>query len=92
MDPRELVEWQIVDEEIDPFGETRADLRAGITCSTIHGMAGRIAKKPLPPSEFMPFLGKPPREPQTAAEQQMICATVAAALGQTVSKPLPQAG
>ncbi len=86
IDARELAEWEAF-YNIDPFGEGRDDLRAGIICSTIHGMAGKIANKAMAPADFMPFLTKPEREPQSPEEQQMLCGAIAAALGQTLAKP-----
>lgn len=53
----ELTEWMAY-EQLEPFGETRADLRAGIVASTVanHGMAE--LKRPARPSDYMPFMEK----------------------------------
>lgn len=55
MSSREFVEWMAF-YQIEPFGEERADLRAGVIASTIAN-ANRDPKtrsKPFTPSEFMP--------------------------------------
>lgn len=68
----ELTEW-IAFDRIDPFGESRADLRAGIVAST---MVNHSAYPPKPedrarPVDFMPFRDKPkpkapaPLDPET---------------------------
>lgn len=55
---RELTEWMVY-YTIEPFGEERADLRAGIISSTVanvnRGKGGRTYK----PQEFMPKFDKP---------------------------------
>lgn len=57
LDSAELTEWMAY-EQMEPFGETRADLRAGIVASTVanHGMAE--LKRPARPSDYMPFIEK----------------------------------
>jgi hypothetical protein len=54
---RELTEWMAY-FAIDPFGEERADLRAGIVASTLvnvnRGKRGKAAK----PRDFMPSFGE----------------------------------
>lgn len=62
IDSRELTEWMAY-AAIEPFGEERADLRAGIIAATIAN-ANRDPKKqpkPFQPEAFMPFREK--REP-----------------------------
>ena len=56
---RELTEWMVY-AQVEPFGEERGDLRAGIVASTIANV-NRDAKKrrkPFEPEEFMPKFGK----------------------------------
>ncbi len=58
---REFQEWMVV-YSIEPFGDERADLRAGIVASTVvnvnRGKRGHRAK----PTDFMPY--------RTAAEER----------------------
>lgn len=55
MTSRELLEWQVY-YGIEPFGEERADLRAGIIASTIANCQGRKKGKPaFKPVDFMPY-------------------------------------
>jgi len=65
---RELMNW-IAFYELDPWGEKRADLRAGIVASTVYNMQRGTAKA-LKSSDFMPDFT--PKEPQTVAEMQAI--------------------
>lgn len=55
---RELTEWQAF-FRLEPFGEDRADLRAGIIASTVANTARdpKQRKKPFLPREFMPQFG-----------------------------------
>jgi hypothetical protein len=52
---RELSEWMAY-AQMEPFGEERADLRAGIIAATIANMNRDPKKraKPFGPEEFMP--------------------------------------
>lgn len=62
--------------ECEPWGEERADLRAGIVAATVgnvHRGKGRV----LSPSDFMPRFGEPRK--QTQAEAHAIFAAFAAA-------------
>lgn len=72
---RELAEWQAYDQ-IDPIGEARADLRAGIVASTVANV-NRDPKKrtrPYKPADFMPDFDKAEREPdwQRMLQQAMM--------------------
>lgn len=49
-----MTEWQAF-YDLEPFGDMRADLRAGIVASTVANVMGD-PKKPLSPSDFMPLL------------------------------------
>jgi hypothetical protein len=52
MSARELVSWQAY-SMIEPFGEERADLRAGIIAATIANVNRKKGRKPYKPSDFM---------------------------------------
>lgn len=57
----QLAEWRAADR-LDPWGEERADLRAGIIAAEIANAAGR--NEPAVPADFMPYLERPhPAEP-----------------------------
>lgn len=58
MGSRELSEW-IAYSELEPFGEERADLRAGIIASTIANSSQTTRAEAYQPRDFMPdFLGR----------------------------------
>ena len=60
-----LTEWMAY-YEIEPFGEERADLRAGIVASTMANAIGG-SRRTLEPVEFMPRFDqeqKPPMDEQ----------------------------
>ncbi len=57
-----LYEW-IAYAEIEPFGEERADLRAGIVASTMANINRQKGKPAYKPQDFMPKFGK--QEPQS---------------------------
>lgn len=73
---RELSEWMAY-AQLEPWGEMRADLRAGIVASTMANTARdpKKRKKPFAPEEFMPQFDK---EPQTPEEQKAHMETLAA--------------
>jgi hypothetical protein len=52
----QLIEW-LAYYTIEPFGEERDDVRAGIVASTIANTQRRKGKKAFKPSDFMPFSG-----------------------------------
>ena len=52
---QELGEW-IAFYGIEPFGEERADLRAGIVASTVVNANRGKKGRPSKPTDFMPFL------------------------------------
>lgn len=54
---RELSEWMEY-ARMEPFGEERADLRAGIIASTTANLYRKKGKKPLQPQDFMPKFGE----------------------------------
>lgn len=55
LDSAELTEWMAY-YTIEPFGEQRADLRAGIIASTLVNMNRAKSSKAVSPREFMPFI------------------------------------
>lgn len=58
---REFQEWCLF-FQIEPWGEQRADLRAGIVASTIANYAGRVRSEDAgaaAPQEFMPYVERP---------------------------------
>lgn len=73
----DLMEW-VAYNEIEPFGEARADLRAGIVASTIANVNRPKNSRALRPGDFMPDFT--PREPQTT-ESMVQVLKLAIALG-----------
>lgn len=57
MDSRELAEWAAY-YSIEPFGEERDDLRAGIVASVIANVNRGKSSKVYEPQDFMPFSKK----------------------------------
>ncbi|MFA5161866.1 MAG: DUF4035 domain-containing protein [Elusimicrobiales bacterium] len=76
---RELTEWQTY-YELEPFGEDRADLRAGIVASTVANVSRKSGTKPYKAQDFMPKFGK---EKQDWREQLEMVKAINAALGGT---------
>jgi hypothetical protein len=62
IDSEELTEWLAYDQ-IEPFGQQREDLRAGLICSTVANHSISPPKNPLRPSDFMLFVEKRKAEP-----------------------------
>jgi len=60
MTSRQFAEWQAY-AAIEPWGEDRADLRAGIVASTVANYAGKSLKEDasVSPIDFMPYAEKP---------------------------------
>jgi hypothetical protein len=54
MSSSEFTEWMAF-AELEPFGEWRADLRAGIIASTIANVNRSADSDALTPKDFMPF-------------------------------------
>ena len=60
-------EWQVF-AALEPFGEERADLRAGIVAATIANCLARGKGKPaFKARDFMPQFGKPTRRESAAS-------------------------
>lgn len=69
MDSREFAEW-IAYYGINPWGEERADARAGAVCATTAN-AWRGKGPALTPADFFPeSLGKPKPQQQSVEEMQ----------------------
>lgn len=62
MSSAELTEWRAFDR-LEPFGDQRADLRAGIVASTVANFSARPPKDGLKPSDFMLFAKDEPDKP-----------------------------
>ena len=67
---REFAEWRAF-FELEPWGEERADLRAGIIASTIANV-NRSKGKAFSPGDFMPEFDKPARTQQTPQEMAAV--------------------
>ena len=79
MPATELVEWSLFYEQ-HPFGEFRADLRAGIVASVIAASAGN---KNVKPSDFMPLVK---REAAASTRGPSAAASEAAAVTNALMK------
>lgn len=64
--------------ELEPFGEERADLRAGIVAAAVANCFRPRGARALRPQDFMPAFG---RRPQTAEDQILMAAAITSALG-----------
>ncbi|WP_246216892.1 DUF4035 domain-containing protein [Paraburkholderia panacisoli] len=62
LDSAELTEWLAYDR-IDPFGQSRADLRAGIVAATVANYGNRELRERAKPSNFMAFIEREPERP-----------------------------
>ena len=71
-----FVEWMAF-YDADPFGEERADLRAGIIASTIANVMGG-SKRRLQPLDFMPQFGAPRKQMSDADMKNTFKAAAAA--------------
>ena len=76
MSSHELQEW-IAYSLIEPFGEWRADLRAGIVASTIANVNRGKGRRAYKATDFMPF-ERPQRKAQTPEEMKAVAHRVAA--------------
>ncbi len=79
---QEISEW-IEYYKLEPFGEERADLRAGIVASTTANASRdrRKRRKPFKPNEFMPRFGTEEPEAQSWERQLQIVEMLNAAFG-----------
>jgi hypothetical protein len=71
MSSRQLSEW-LAFFQLEPWGEERADLRAGIVASTVANV-NRSAKrrKPYKPQDFMPRFDEEDETPEESALRMM---------------------
>ena len=76
---RELTEWQAY-YGVEPFGEDRADLRAGIVASTVANVFRKSGTQPYKAQDFMPKFEKPRQDWRQLLEKVR---TINAALGGT---------
>ena len=86
LDAAELHDWMAVYSS-DPWGEDRADLRAGIIAATIAWGNGAKGAKP---ADFMPSFGEPP-EPEVKSDEQLLAMAkkLNAMMGGTVKARTP---
>ena len=68
----ELSEWMAY-YRLEPFGEERADLRAGIIASTVVNCTPRKSPRQYRPADFMPQFDRPnvEHDPEQKAERLM---------------------
>ncbi len=59
MSARQLAEWAVFYEQ-EPWGDFRADLRAGIVASTLANIHRRPRAPAFTPLDFMPYAARPP--------------------------------
>ena len=71
MSASEFYEWSVF-AEIEPFGEWRADLRAGIVASTFASAHRRKGSRQPTPKDFMPTFGEKTVRRQSVSEQRAI--------------------
>jgi hypothetical protein len=76
MPARTFAAWQAF-YEIDPFGDQRADLRAGIVAATAANCWRGKGDRPLKPIDFMPFYERPR---QSSEEMRHILDTIIGAV------------
>ena len=79
MGSRELSEWMAY-ERVEPWGESRADLRMGIISSTLANVHRQSDDYPVyKPADFMPRFEPPEPEPELTPEEN--CRRFMAAFG-----------
>ena len=67
----EFHEWSVY-QTLEPFGEWRADLRAGIVASTFASAHRRKGSRQPKPKDFMPTFGEKTVRRQSVSEQRAI--------------------
>jgi len=79
---REFDEW-LAYYQIEPWGEERGDVRAGIIASTIANVNRnpKQRRKPYSPKDFMPVYDKPPKRQQSTEEMLRMAEMITAAMG-----------
>lgn len=63
MPARLFAEWQAY-FQVEPWGEERADLRAGIVAATVANPWRKEGSEPFKPEDFMPKFGRQEEEPE----------------------------
>lgn len=56
-------------EAIEPFGDRRGDIQAGMICSVLANIHRGKDTRPFSPADFIPKFETPERRPQTPEEQ-----------------------
>lgn len=74
MDSRELTEWMAYDL-VEPFGDGRGDVQAGVIASTIANVHRSKNARPYRPTDFVPRYGEQP--PPELSPDEAFAATVA---------------
>lgn len=64
MSASEFYDWMVL-ERMEPFGDRRADIQAGIVASTIANIHRSEKSKPYSPIDFMPRFEEPQQARQT---------------------------
>ncbi len=65
---RQYAEW-IEFYGVDPFGEQRADLRAGIICATMNNRWRGKHEQAMQPADFMTYHREPEQSPEEIKRQ-----------------------
>lgn len=88
IDSREFSEWQAY-WNLEPWGEGRGDLRAGIVASTMANLWRGANTPPFTPTDFMPQfdrVGEEADDPDALiAQQQQLLESLTRAAGGTVA-------
>ena len=61
--------FQIFDS-MEPFGERRQDIHAGIIASTVHNVNCTKESQMMKPRDFMPSWIEPPQKPQSIEDMK----------------------
>jgi len=82
MSSRELAEWQAY-AQLDPFGNERGDLQAGIVASMIANVYRdrKKQRKPFAPADFLPVFERKRKRRQTWQQQLQIVEMLNQAFG-----------
>lgn len=70
MSVAEFTQWA-AEYRLDPWGESRGDLRAGTVCATIANVHAGKSSKVFTPGDFMPKFGEKAEPPKPATWQEM---------------------
>lgn len=79
MSAAEFMEWRLL-EQIEPFGDRRADVGAAMICATIANVNRGEKTKPYQTTDFIPRWDPPsPARPQTPEDQLQFMLMIQAA-------------